>query len=307
MEMTVKKGLRTPQSVDPGHRIDVAGRGEPDGWFAVDVPAISATASRSSAATVAGELLPLRYRPARTSVLEGASHPTKPLRDKEIPMRRLVQILGAAGLVVLASACNDTTKNVDGLAGPVGGGSSAPSSTPAVTVSDAPRSTPTSPAPSTSPPPPSVRTADLVINPDHIGKLKIGMSLSAAKATGLVVVNAGQAGAAADACVSAHWKGRSDEDWMIFNGRYGLRALNSYGNQKTPEGIHPGSTLAALRKAYPQLTWRLDGDEIPENKRTDGDAMVDAVKGDGAHYRINVQKSKVASVQLESDRTGCYE
>jgi len=31
------------------------------------------------------------------------------------------------------------------------------------------------------------------------------------------------------------------------------------------------------------------------------------VKGDGAHYRINIQKSKVTDVQLESDRDGCYE
>ena len=39
----------------------------------------------------------------------------------------------------------------------------------------------------------------------------------------------------------------------------------------------------------------------------DGDAMVDVAKGDGAHYRINIQKSKVTDVQLESDRDGCYE
>ncbi|MEU8819034.1 hypothetical protein [Actinoplanes sp. NPDC048796] len=133
------------------------------------------------------------------------------------------------------------------------------------------------------------------------------MSLKAAKATGLIVVNAEQHGSGPDACVSAHWKGQSDEDWMIFNGKYGLRAIDSFGGQKTAEGIKPGSTLAAVRQAYPQLTWRGDGDETPPAKRTAGDALVDVVKGDGAHYRINIEKSKVVYVQVESDRRGCYE
>jgi hypothetical protein len=35
--------------------------------------------------------------------------------------------------------------------------------------------------------------------------------------------------------------------------------------------------------------------------------LVDVVKGDGAHCRINIRKGKVTGVQLESDRTGCYE
>jgi hypothetical protein len=133
------------------------------------------------------------------------------------------------------------------------------------------------------------------------------MSLTAAEATGLVVVNAGQGNPAPDACVSAHWKGRPDSAWMVFNGKYGLRALDSYGNQKTPEGVRPGSTLAAVRRAYPHLTWRIDGDNTPDAQRTGGDALVDAVPGDGAHYRIAIEKSKVTDVQLESDRTGCYE
>ena len=133
------------------------------------------------------------------------------------------------------------------------------------------------------------------------------MSLEAAKATGLIVVNARQGTPGPDTCVDAHWKGQSNHVWMVFNGKYGLRALDSFGNQKTPEGIKPGSTLAAVRLAYPHLTWRIDGDETPDAKRTGGDALVDVVKGDGAHYRINIQKSKVTDVQLESDRTGCYE
>ena len=62
-----------------------------------------------------------------------------------------------------------------------------------------------------------------------------------------------------------------------------------------------------MRRAYRHLTWRADGYEKPDAQRTLGDALADAVKGDGAHYRINIQKSKVTDVQLESDRTGCYE
>ena len=225
-------------------------------------------------------------------------------------MHRLAQVFCATTLVALIAACsNNTSQHKDGAAVPPG----PTSSTAANSASDASATTPTSPALSSAPPVslPVKAThadpADLTIHADHIGPLKIGMSLSAAKATGLIVVNAGQGSADSDACVSAHWKGQSDRVWMVFNGKYGLRALDSFGNQKTPEGIKAGSTLAAVRRAYPHLTWRIDGDETPDAQRTGGDALVDAVKGDGAHYRINIQKGKVTDVELESDRSGCYE
>ncbi|XVU21610.1 hypothetical protein ACQPZJ_30605 [Actinoplanes sp. CA-054009] len=218
-------------------------------------------------------------------------------------MHRLAQIFGAATLVALAAACGATTT-------PSSGHTTTPSSgqtttAPAPTTSAA---APSSSAPTTQPAEAAhTEPGELTIEPDRIGPLKIGMSLKAAEATGLIIVNDGQDAAGPGACVSAHWKGRSDEDWMIFNGKHGLRAIDSFGGQATPEGIKPGSSLAAVREAYPRLTWRIDGDETPAAKRTSGDAMVDAVKGDGAHYRINVRKSKVVYVQVESDRTGCYE
>ncbi|MFI7602336.1 hypothetical protein [Actinoplanes sp. NPDC049681] len=225
-------------------------------------------------------------------------------------MHRLAQVFGATTLVALAAACSSTTtRHEDAAAVPAGAGSSA--AAPAASAGNAPAATPTprasSSASPTSQPVKMTDPAHLTIHPDHIGPLKIGMSLRAAKATGLIVVNTDQDAAGSGGCVSAHWKGQSEHVWMVFNGRYGLRALDSFGDQKTPEGIKPGSTLAAVRRAYPHLTWRVDGDETPDARRTGGDALVDAVKGDGAHYRINIQKKKVTDVQLESDRTGCYE
>jgi len=217
-------------------------------------------------------------------------------------MHRHVHILGATALVTLAAACSSTTTPASPTPvtpAPTVSATDAPAASPAPTSSAPSGATPTKPA--------HTDPADLTIRPDHIGALRIGMSLAAAKATGLVVVNAGQGKPGPDACVSAHWKGQPDEAWMVFNGKYGLRALDSFGNQKTPEGIRPGSTLAAVRSAYPHLTWRVDGDDIPDAKRTGGDALVDAVKGDGAHYRIAIRNSKVTDVQLESDRAGCYE
>jgi hypothetical protein len=211
-------------------------------------------------------------------------------------MHRLAQILGTTTLVGLVAACGNAA------AAPAGPAS--PTAAPAASAGDAPSS-----ALPTSQPVKAAHTdlARLTIDPDHIGPLKIGMSLGAAKATGLIVVNPGQGAPGPDTCVSAHWKGQSDSVWMVFNGKYGLRALDSFGNQKTAEGIKPGSTLAAVRQAYPNLTWRLDGDETSDAQRIDGDALVDAVKGDGAHYRITIRKGKVTDVQLESDQDGCYE
>ncbi len=219
-------------------------------------------------------------------------------------MHRFTQILCAATLVSFAAACNDTNA-------PVALPSTA--AAPAVSASDAPAATPTPRASSSAPPtsqpgnPAHTDLANLTVDPSQIGPLRIGMSLAAAKSTGLIVVNAGQGTVFPDSCISAHWKGQSDRAWMVFNGKYGLRALDSFGGQKTPEGIKPGSTLAAVRLAYPRLTWRVDGDQTPAAQRTAGDALVDAVKGDGAHYRINIQHGKVTDVQLESDRAGCYE
>jgi len=219
-------------------------------------------------------------------------------------MHHPARILGATALVALAAACTTSTRPT--AAGPA---SSVPVPVPAVSATGA---TVPSPAPSSAPPTQPVAAAhtdpaDLTIRPDHIGPLRIGMSLAAAKATGLIVVNAGQGAAGPGDCISAHWKGQPDHAWMVFNGKYGLRALDSFGRQRTPEGIRPGSTLAAVRRAYPHLSWRMDDSETPDAKRTDGDAMVDVAKGDGAHYRIRILKSKVTDVQLESDRTGCYE
>jgi hypothetical protein len=226
---------------------------------------------------------------ARASQLWDAGRriaPNGTKRGRNIQMHRLAQILGATTLVGLVAACSNAA------AAPVGRTSAA---APAASASGGPAATPTPPPPSSTPTSHPVKPtshpvktahtapAGLTIQPDHIGPLKIGMSLAAAKATGLIVVNAGQGSADSDACVSAHWKGQSDRVWMVFNGKYGLRALDSFGNQKTPEGIKAGSTLAAVRRAYPHLTWRIDGDETPDAQRTGGDALVDAVKGDGAH------------------------
>jgi hypothetical protein len=234
-------------------------------------------------------------------------------QGRNIPMRRLVHMIGAATLIGLVAACgNNATQHKD-AAVPVGPTASAPAGSAGGAPAAAPSSqAPSSQAPSSHAPSPTSRPVkathtdptDLTIHADHIGPLKIGMSLEAAKATGLIVVDAGAFDAG---CVSAHWKGQSDHVWMVFNGKYGLRALDSFGHQKTPEGIKAGSALAAVRRAYPHLTWRIDGDEMPDARRTSGDALVDVAKGDGAHYRINIQKGKVTDVQLESDRTGCYE
>ncbi|MEU4620335.1 hypothetical protein AB0G04_10210 [Actinoplanes sp. NPDC023801] len=223
-------------------------------------------------------------------------------------MIRSAQVLAAAALVGLTAACN-SPQHVDGIAAPAG--LTSPSASGQARPAASPSFVPSSGAPSSARPSRPVNTAtataDLTIQPDRIGRLKIGMSLTAAKATGLIVVSTGQDDVPPGGCVTAYWKGQTEEEWMIFNGKYGLRAVDSFGNQRTPEGIRTGSTLAAVRRAYPEFTWRTDGDETPAAERTSGDILVDAVKGDGAHYRINIDKGKVTYVHVESDRAGCYE
>jgi hypothetical protein len=110
----------------------------------------------------------------------------------------------------------------------------------------------TSARPSTAKPPAHTDPADPTICSDHIGQLKIGMSPRRSHGDRPDRRQRRPGRPRPDTCIEAHWQGQSNHVWMVFNGKYGLRALDSFGNQETPEGIKPGSTLAAVRRAYPR-------------------------------------------------------
>ncbi|MCU7724306.1 hypothetical protein ODJ79_11320 [Actinoplanes sp. KI2] len=224
-------------------------------------------------------------------------------------MGRLATLLGAVAVVGLASACAQDPEHLSGAAAPVGTPASASAATPASTP-------PTTGVPSSAPPasskpvqPSATASTDLehlTIYPTHVGDLRVGMSLTSAKATGLITFRPGAIASDPAGCSYADWRGHPGATGVVFNGRYGIRAIEGIAQQHTPQGIKIGSTLSATKKVFPDLHFAqadLGGNPNPQTGR----AFADPKPNDGAHYRFAFKNGKVAEIGLASDRAGCYE
>ena len=98
---------------------------------------------------------------------------------------------------------------------------------------------------------PVARTsADVVLGPDGLGKLELGMSEEQATATGQVRM-------------SADWRSKDkatcsvktvDKMSLNFSRHHGLAVITVPDHFRTPEGIRPGSSLTAVAVAYPKLS-----------------------------------------------------
>jgi hypothetical protein len=224
-------------------------------------------------------------------------------------MRRNV-LLGSVLLPValIAAGCSQVA-HADTPAGPVI--SSAPIASPAPT-SAAPTPTPneTSVAPTKTatvrPRPAKTATSrPKVLGPTGLGALKLGMSSDQATATGLI---SGWTGTEGPDCghvahlQAAHGKKAGADGTVMAGSEIGVEIIDAYPGISTPEGIHIGSSEAALYKAYP--SWK--NVEDPDPKR-DGRGLVSVPGNSAAYYRIVKIDSKVIQLTLQFKNQGCYE
>lgn len=204
--------------------------------------------------------------------------------------RRALRLALTLPLVALAmaglAACNASEPAPSHTAGPVAAHSADTSGSPTATSSDT-----------------AVRSdkPSLVLGPDGLGALKLGMSKEEAKATNMIsdFVKLNQQ---AFASCPARARLKDDGGAVWWSTRLGVAAIVSPMDVKTAEGIGVGSSLASVSQAYP--SWR----EIAGTASTDeGRGLVPVPGNPDAKYRIAVQNGKVRSITLQLAGQNCYE
>jgi hypothetical protein len=174
-------------------------------------------------------------------------------------------------------------------------------STPAVTTEAAP-TTSAVPAPSSSADPTTApastdpEPAALVLGPDGLGPLKLGMTISEAEATGMVEPFRNEP--ISDRCL---WRSRLDDapegTAIVFHdSELGVATIAVAEGVVTPEGIGIGSPRADVDRAYPGMS------VIGESR-----AYSFVPGNEQATYRIEFEDEKVTHLTLQYVMQGCYE
>ncbi|WP_329107939.1 hypothetical protein OG792_05485 [Micromonospora sp. NBC_01699] len=205
-------------------------------------------------------------------------------------------LVGTLTCLLLVAACSSPVEHQAGDAAPAG--------SPAPTTGAPTATTPASPAPSV-PSAPSApassgdTTAPLVLGPNGIGSLKLGMTRQQATATGLLIADEDNSNG--EGCVPYHLRANSTGNGVVSLSRnLGIAAIDAYGSIKTPEGVRIGMSSADMLRIYPGWT-AADGDA------TNGRGHAKAPGNDSAVYRIATQNGTVIELTLQYAKQDCYE
>ena len=195
-------------------------------------------------------------------------------------MRRTVAVLSAVIGLALAAGCTSGVQRVEAEAAPAGVAAS-PSAVPPPATSPTPA--PSSPGPGTASKPVPGRPK-LELGPSGLGTLKLGMTAEQALATGMVVtdketVEPGVVCGSAFRLRGVPYPGGN----VLYATHLGIAIIPAYGRVATPEKIRIGSSVAAVRKAYPD--WRDGG-------------FADAPGDSKAAYRFDTDGGKVTGIEL---------
>jgi hypothetical protein len=179
-----------------------------------------------------------------------------------------------------------------------------PSTTPPVPATTAPPST-TAPAPAPTPTTAVEPDAALVLGPDGLGSLKLGMSRSQAEATGLVEPFRNEP--SSDQCLwsSALTGAPAGEGTVLHSETLGVATIDAYPGVQTPEGITIGSSLAAVRSAYPGFHM-FDPTAADSNLQT-GRGVAPVPGNSQAVYRLAFTDGTLVQLTLQYGAQNCYE
>jgi hypothetical protein len=209
--------------------------------------------------------------------------------------------LGAVTAIALLTGCNAAPTVQAVPAAPVAAQPSSATS-PVATKPTATQPAPTKPSPKKTP----TAKPSLRLGPTGLGGVHLGQSLHDALATGALKAIPGSD----DGCVTrGRFKaappdqpGMPQDAGLVFAGKLGVTAIYAYAGVSTPEGIHLGSSFAAVKKAYP--AWHnVYGPEEP----TAGRSLIPVAGNAEAVYRIEVRDSKVISLAIQFQHQDCYE
>ncbi|WP_328463233.1 hypothetical protein OHA21_37405 [Actinoplanes sp. NBC_00393] len=217
-------------------------------------------------------------------------------------MRRTIPFLGAIlGLALVATGCTSGPEQVAGAAAPAAGVTESPSaaaspsaaSSAAASVDASPVATAT--AKTTTEP----AENSLVIGPDGMGALKLGMSRKALLATGLVEVRKVDPDALPSNCAQ-DLAMKDDEKGIFFNEELGIVVLHARSGVVTPEGVRIGSTIKQAQRAYPKAF-----DTVGE--REYGESRVTVPGNSKANYGFGLANdNKIKSIWIElKSQPGC--
>jgi hypothetical protein len=221
-------------------------------------------------------------------------------------MRRTVAVVVAAvaGLAIL-TGCGGQPQRLDGAATPVGAvhGTTAaagagPSAAGAVSVkaSQSAQDGDSESAQAGD----SERSAGggsaLVLGPDGVGDLKLGMSLQAALGTGLLT---GKSAVDPGGCDAGYRLKSTANSVIWFSADKKIIAIGA--EAATPEGITVGSSRADVKRAYPKYN------QVSDPEPMDGRGLAAVPGNSKAQFRIMIEDVKVTSVTLQSTEQGCYE
>jgi hypothetical protein len=135
----------------------------------------------------------------------------------------------------------------------------------------------------------SAKSDPSTLGPDGYGGIKLGATLAEIKAAGLEVNNADTP------CLGfADFKGPKGYADAQISAKDGVYLISARDPEATPEGVKLGSTLAEVKKAYPQMT-----DPSGGPPTADSVGMATPVPGNStATYEIDMKDGKVDSLDL---------
>ncbi len=142
---------------------------------------------------------------------------------------------------------------------------------------------------------PALAEQKLLLGPTGYGSVKLGMTAAQARATGKIVRKSVRN--SLPTCTTWDLKQQrygNDRAGVFISKRHGVAAIAAPGNVRTPQGIGRGSTIAQLRRAYPDFRINADGPiaSVPGNRR--------------ATFVFHLSKTKVLGVGLFLKKQDCF-